>query len=206
MAKDGQRWFERQKGFSGASRSAMATLDGPDLWTRCEGCGETLYNDALDANARVCHNCGHHFRISAVDRLRLICDEGSVTVHDEELAPVDALGFVDSKAYPVRIEASQGKTGRNDAFLALSAEIDGIPVEIGSFDFAYMGGSMGSVVGECVTRLYERAAERGVPAIVISASGGARQLSKCWRAPQGRYYILYYSASDGHPAFLPSPG
>lgn len=174
MANEGRRWFERQKGFSGAARAAAPSQDGPDLWTRCDGCGETLYNEALDNNARVCSSCGHHFRISAVDRLRMICDEGTVSVHDEELAPVDALGFVDSKAYPVRIEASQGKTGRNDAFIALSAEIDGIAVEVGSFDFAYMGGSMGSVVGECVTRLYERAEERGVPAIVISASGGAR--------------------------------
>jgi acetyl-CoA carboxylase carboxyl transferase subunit beta len=103
-----------------------------------------------------------------------MCTKGSIVVHDEELAPVDALGFVDSKPYPQRIEASRRKTGRNDAFIAASAEVDGIDVEIGCFDFSYMGGSMGSVVGEKITRLYERAHERKVPAIVISASGGAR--------------------------------
>jgi acetyl-CoA carboxylase carboxyl transferase subunit beta len=133
-----------------------------------------LYNDALANNARVCHLCGHHFRISAVERLQLLCDEGTVAVHDEHIEPVDALGFVDSKPYSGRIAASRKKTGRADAFISLSAKLDGIPVEIGSFDFAYMGGSMGSVVGELITRLYERAAERKVPAIIISASGGAR--------------------------------
>ncbi len=177
MSNKGRRWFEQRKDFVGTPRPVAATKEkdeSPDLWTRCEGCSETLYNEALANNAQVCHLCGHHFKISAVDRLRLLCDEDSVTLHDEEITPVDALGFVDSKPYPVRIAASHAKTGRNDAFLSLSATIDGIPVEIGSFNFAYMGGSMGSVVGEMITRLYERAAERGVPAIVISASGGAR--------------------------------
>lgn len=179
MSNQGRRWFEQRKDFTGAPRTAPAAPSAskdepPDLWTRCDGCDEMLYNEALANNARVCHLCGHHFKIAAVDRLRLLCDEDSVVMHDEELHPVDALGFVDSKPYAKRIIASREKTGRNDAFIALSAEIQGVPVEIGSFDFAYMGGSMGSVVGECITRQFERAAEREVPAIIISASGGAR--------------------------------
>jgi acetyl-CoA carboxylase carboxyl transferase subunit beta len=109
-----------------------------------------------------------------VERLRSLCTPGTITVHDVDLAPVDALRFVDSKPYGKRIDASRKKTGRNDAFISVAAEVDGVDCEIGSFDFAYMGGSMGSVVGEKITRLFERAAERGVPAIVISASGGAR--------------------------------
>ena len=176
MSNRGRRWFEQRKDFVGSPRIVPVPKDdaSPDLWTRCEGCDETLYNEALQNNARVCHLCGHHFKITATDRLRLLCDEDSVIIHDENITPVDALGFVDSKPYTSRIDASTAKTGRNDAFLSLSAELDGIPVEIGSFNFAYMGGSMGSVVGEMITRLYERAADNDRPAIVISASGGAR--------------------------------
>ncbi len=174
MPNQGRRWFEQRKDFVGTTRAATPKDEAPDLWTRCAGCGEMLYNEALETNHRVCHLCGHHFRLDAISWLRMLCDEGTVTVHDETIGPVDALGFVDSKPYEKRIEQSRAKTGRNDAFIALSAELDGVPVEIGSFDFRFMGGSMGSVVGELITRLYERAAERGVPAIVISASGGAR--------------------------------
>ncbi len=172
MADEGRRWFEKRKDFTGSARAGSS--EGPELFTKCPKCGATLFNEALEGNLRVCQPCGHHFRWSAVGRLRHMCAKGTIVVHDEELAPVDALGFVDSKPYPKRIDASRRKTGRNDAFIAASAEVDGVDVEIGSFDFSYMGGSMGSVVGEKITRLFERAVERKVPAIVISASGGAR--------------------------------
>ena len=175
MSNQGRRWFEQNKEFVGKVKDAGAGADdGPDLWTRCAGCGDTLFNDALESNQRVCPLCGHHFRIDVVERLTMLCDEGSISLHDDTLHPVDALGFVDSKAYTKRIEQSRAQTGRNDAFVAISAEIAGIPCEVGSFDFRYMGGSMGSVVGEGITRLFERATARGVPAIVVSASGGAR--------------------------------
>ena len=133
-----------------------------------------LYAEALEANLQVCSACGYHMRIGAMERLVSMLDEGELVFHDEELGPVDALGFVDSKPYTRRIEATQDKVGRRDAFIAVSGRLKGIPVEVGCFDFRFMGGSMGSVVGELVTRVYERAAERGCPAIVISASGGAR--------------------------------
>lgn len=168
----GRRWFEQRKEFVGVVRGGAS--ESPELFTKCPGCGEALFNETLADEQHVCTHCGHHFRQGAVDRLRQLCSEGSITVHDMDLCPVDALGFVDSKPYGQRIEASRRKTGRNDAFIAVSGEVDGVPCEIGSFDFAYMGGSMGSVVGEKITRLFERACERGVPAIVISASGGAR--------------------------------
>jgi len=133
-----------------------------------------LYNEALATNLQVCSDCGHHMRIGVRARLESLCEPDSFVWHDDHLAAVDALTFVDSKSYADRLVASQAKTGRQDAFWAASASIDGIDVEIGSFDFSFMGGSMGSVVGECITRLFERATERGVPAIVISSSGGAR--------------------------------
>ena len=175
MANEGRRWFEQRKEFAPAGKvfdkEGAAT---PDLYTLCPGCGEMLYNEQLSAELNVCGNCGHHLRIGAESRLLALCDEDELEWHDSGLQPVDALGFVDSKPYPKRIAASTRKTGRNDAFLAASAHICGVAVEVGCFDFKYMGGSMGSVVGEAITRLYERATARKVPAIVISASGGAR--------------------------------
>jgi acetyl-CoA carboxylase carboxyl transferase subunit beta len=133
-----------------------------------------LFDETLEESCDVCPLCGHHFPVDGIRRLALLCDPEPISFHDEHLAPVDALGFVDSKPYRVRIESTRRSVGRNDAFVAASAQIEGIDVEIGSFDFRFMGGSMGSVVGEMITNLYERAVQRRVPAIVISASGGAR--------------------------------
>jgi acetyl-CoA carboxylase carboxyl transferase subunit beta len=107
-------------------------------------------------------------------RLDLLVDEDSFERHDQDIAPVDVLGFTDSKPYAGRLEASKAKTGELDAFIAGSATIDGIAIQIGMFNFAFMGGSMGSVVGELITRQFERAVERRQPALVISSSGGAR--------------------------------
>ncbi len=171
MSSDGRRWFEQRKEFAARPPDS----DGaPERWTKCAACGEMLFDETLAENMAVCPLCLHHFPIDAHQRLALLCDEGNVEFHDEVLSPVDALGFIDSKSYKGRIESTRKATGRNDAFLAASAAVDGIDVEVGSFDFRFMGGSMGSVVGESITRLYERAIERRVPAIVVSASGGAR--------------------------------
>ncbi len=174
MANKGRRWFEQRKDFVGKQREAGAP-ETPDLLTRCPSCTEPVYNEALTDNLQVCPLCGHHFRLEALRRLELLCDpEPALVSHDEELHPVDALAFVDSKPYSRRIEASRNKTGRNDAFISVTGSIGGVACEVGCFDFRYMGGSMGAVVGEHVTRLFERAAEHQRPAIVISASGGAR--------------------------------
>lgn len=172
MSNEGRRWFEQRKDFVGQPRDAVS--DVPDLFTKCPSCGEPLFKEILFENASVCPLCGHHMRIDAPTRLGLLCDEGEYTMHDMDLSPVDALGFVDSKPYPTRIARSRKKTELNDAFIAATGRIHGVEVEVGAFDFRYMGGSMGSVVGEAITRLYERAAEHGRPAIVVSASGGAR--------------------------------
>lgn len=172
MSNESPRWFQQRKDFVGQPREGGG--DTPDLFTKCANCNEPIFNEILVENTRVCPLCGHHMRIDGPTRLGIMCDDGEYEVHDSDLSPIDALGFVDSKPYPIRIAASHKKTQLNDAFIAASATIYGVPVEIGTFDFRYMGGSMGSVVGECITRLYERAAERGRPAIVVSASGGAR--------------------------------
>jgi len=165
------RWFE-QPPRDLQARERKHT--GKDLWLRCASCAEILYKPALTERHQVCMHCGHHFKLGARERIDMLVDPDTWSEHSTELSPVDALEFTDSKPYTQRLKTSQAKTGRNDAFLAGSCRIGGIAIELGAFDFAFMGGSMGSVVGEAITRVFERAAEARCPAIVISASGGAR--------------------------------
>jgi acetyl-CoA carboxylase carboxyl transferase subunit beta len=146
----------------------------PDLWTKCPSCGEMLFNKQLDKQLRVCPTCGHHFRLSAAARLALLLDAGSFEERDEGLQSVDPLGFVDQKPYPDRVAAAQVATGMRDAAVWGTGRIDGRPVAICVMDFAFMGGSMGAVVGEKVARAVEAALEARMPLVVVSASGGAR--------------------------------
>ena len=146
----------------------------PDLWTRCPGCEEMLYNKQLEKSQRVCPRCGHHFRLRVDARLALLLDRDSFREQDAGLESVDALGFVDQKPYPERLEAARVATGIRDAALWGTGSISGVKVAICVMDFAFMGGSMGSVVGEKVTRAAEHALEERLPLIVVSASGGAR--------------------------------
>ena len=146
----------------------------PDLWTKCPSCGEMLFNKQLDKVLRVCPSCGHHFRLSAEARLALLLDPGTFAERDGGLQSEDPLTFVDQKAYPDRIAAAQLATGMRDAAVWGTAAIDGRPVAICVMDFGFMGGSMGAVVGEKVTRAAEHALAERVPLIIVSASGGAR--------------------------------
>jgi len=173
MSKE-RRWFEQSPPEPQAGPRATDVDKVKKLWDQCPACKEVLTAEDLPESLFSCPTCGHHLRFDNFLRLESLVDEGSFVRHDQELAPVDPLSFKDSKAYGDRITASQAKTGENDAYIAGSATIHGLPVQIGSFNFAFMGGSMGSVVGEMITRQFERAAEKGQPAIVISASGGAR--------------------------------
>ncbi len=143
-------------------------------WIRCDGCGELTYLPQFREGLNVCYHCGHHGRIGGLERLQAIVDPGSFRELHRDLAPTDPLHFVDLKPYPERLAAAQAKTGLLDAFRAGEARLEDRPVQIGTFEFAFLGGSMGAVVGEKVTRVIERALERREPAIVISASGGAR--------------------------------
>jgi acetyl-CoA carboxylase carboxyl transferase subunit beta len=146
----------------------------PDLWTRCPDCEEMLYNKQLSRNQRVCSKCGHHFRLRVEARLELLLDGDTFEERDAGLESVDALGFVDSKTYPDRLAAARVATGLRDAALRGIGRIGGVRVSICAMDFAFMGGSMGSVVGEKVTRAAEDALAERIPLIVVSASGGAR--------------------------------
>lgn len=144
------------------------------LWTKCESCGEITYTEELVQNLRVCPVCGHHHVMPTDERIASIVDEDSWTELDVDIGSGDPLGFVDEKSYRKRIEAAVAKVGRNDAFVSGLGRVDGLPCSLGFFAFEFMGGSMGSVVGEKVTRVFERALEQRVPALVFSASGGAR--------------------------------
>ncbi|MDO8484305.1 MAG: acetyl-CoA carboxylase carboxyltransferase subunit alpha [Candidatus Limnocylindrales bacterium] len=145
-----------------------------DLWTKCPTCEEMLFNKQLDKQLRVCPSCAHHFRLSASARLEQLVDAGTWTEHDAGLQSVDVLGFVDQKPYPDRLVAAQTATGLRDAAVWGIASLGGTPIAICVMDFGFMGGSMGAVVGEKVTRAAEHALESRTPLIVVSASGGAR--------------------------------
>jgi acetyl-CoA carboxylase carboxyl transferase subunit beta len=145
-----------------------------DAWTKCPTCEAQIFNKQLERNLRVCPTCGHHFRMSVGERLDLIVDEGSFVERDAGLTSADPLGFHDQQAYPDRLEAGRIKTGLREAAIWGTARIEGRPVAIGLFDFRFMGGSMGSVVGEKIARCFEGALTDRIPAIVVSASGGAR--------------------------------
>ena len=146
----------------------------PDLWTKCPSCGEMLFNKQLDKVLRVCPSCGHHFRLSAEARIGMLLDHGSFAERDAGLESEDPLGFVDQKTYPDRVAAAQLATGMRDAAVWGTGTIDGHPVVVAVMDFGFMGGSMGAVVGEKVTRAAEHALATRTALLVVSASGGAR--------------------------------
>ncbi len=144
------------------------------MWTRCPSCEEQLFNKQLEKAMSVCPSCGHHFRLSAGARLAQLLDEGTFEEQDAGLVSLDPLGFVDQKPYPDRIAAAQLATGLRDAAVWGFARIEGQRIAIVVMDFAFMGGSMGAVVGEKVARAAEGALAERVPLVIVSASGGAR--------------------------------
>lgn len=148
--------------------------DGFSGWIKCSGCSELVHATELQKNLNCCPKCSYHYRLSLEERLALLSDEGSAEEFFAEIASADPLGFVDTEPYVVRLKAAQEKTGRVDAIWTGRCELDGHAVALGILDFAFMGGSMGSVVGEKLTRLIEWALQEGRPLVVVSASGGAR--------------------------------
>src|SRR5436853_593808 len=149
-----------------------ARMEG--LWIKCDGCGEIVYKQDVEKNLEVCPKCDEHFPLPVRRRLELVLDPGSFAEHDIGLESTDPLQFSDSKRYRERIKASQKSANEGEASISGIGRIAGREVSIGAFHFGFLGGSMGSVVGEKVTRIFERATERRIPAIVFSASGGAR--------------------------------
>jgi len=144
------------------------------LWTKCPSCSEMLFNKQLARNLSVCAKCDHHFKIGARERIELLVDKGSFDEQDAQLLSADPLGFVDSKPYPTRLLEARTKSGQKEAAIIGAASIGGVPVVLGVMDFDFIGGSMGSVVGEKLTRAAERALAERKPLVIVSASGGAR--------------------------------
>ena len=143
-------------------------------WRKCPGCGELAYRRLVERRWRVCPRCGHHFRLPVGQRLQLISDRGSFSERDAAVRAADPIGFRDRVAYPERLTAARRKSGRSEAVLTGTARIGGRPVALALFDFAFMGGTMGTAVGERLARLIEHAAVRRLPLVVCAASGGAR--------------------------------
>ena len=148
--------------------------EGDGLWSKCPECGQVVYRKDLLANASVCANCGHHNRIDSAERIRQIVDEGSFEALDSDLSPTDPLAFKDRRSYADRIRDNQNATGLRDAVVTGLGRLEGMPLALGVMDFRFMGGSMGSVVGEKLTRLIEEATARRWPLLIVCASGGAR--------------------------------
>ena len=146
------------------------------LWVKCPGCGQAIYNKDLAANLNVCPKCAHHFRISAAERLRWLFDDGRWTEHHANLTSTDPLQFTDTKPYRDRLQKTIAGTGMKDAVVVATGTLDGLGVVISAMEYSFIGGSMGVVVGEKITRGLEMALERRQPAIIISCSGGARMM------------------------------
>ena len=144
------------------------------LWSKCDACDEIIYRQEVEKNLNVCPLCGHHMAWPARARLAATLDSGTFEEFDRDLEPLDPLNFTDSKRYRDRLKSTRKSLGENDAFVGGVGRIEGHPVSIGCFAFEFMGGSMGSVVGEKVTRVFERAHELKSAAVIFSASGGAR--------------------------------
>ena len=153
---------------------AARTVAGDHPWVKCPGCQEILFRKEIERKLNVCPKCGHHLRLTAEQRIVLLVDRGSFEETDAGLSAADPLGFRDSMPYPERIADAKKRTRRCEAVVTGLGAIEGKRVALGVFDFAFLGGSMGSVVGEKLTRLAERALAERVPLIVVSASGGAR--------------------------------
>jgi acetyl-CoA carboxylase carboxyl transferase subunit beta len=144
------------------------------LWTKCPGCEEIIHNLEIERNLRICPKCEHHFPVTAKDRIELMLDSGTFEEHDSELTSVDTLKFTGQASYTDRLRKYQKATGLNDAVLCGLGKIGGRPVSMAVMDFNFLAATMGSVVGEKITRAIERATEKRLPIIIISASGGAR--------------------------------
>ncbi|MSO20704.1 MAG: acetyl-CoA carboxylase carboxyltransferase subunit beta [Acidobacteria bacterium] len=167
-------WFRKEKEPLKAAEGERLRTEG--LWIKCDGCRAIIWKKDLDANWNVCPKCSHHFRIDARTRLRLLLDDENYTTHDSDVETSDPLNFVDLKSYRDRIAAAQRTTKLKDAVITAEGTIGGRRVFVCSMEYGFIGGSMGGVVGELITRAAERALDHRIPLIIISASGGARMM------------------------------
>src|ERR1700686_4636486 len=167
-------WFKRESGELDTSGKKTVRTEG--LWVKCENCRQIIWKKDLEENLNVCPKCEKHFRIDARTRLALLLDENQYETFDGDLSSTDPLKFVDLKPYSSRLRQEQHDTGLNDAVINAQGKLLGRPVVASVMEYAFIGGSMGAVVGEMITRAVERAADSKTPLIIVSASGGARMM------------------------------
>jgi acetyl-CoA carboxylase carboxyl transferase subunit beta len=167
-------WFKRQSGDLDASGEKKMRTEG--LWVKCESCRQIIWKKDLEENQNVCPKCGKHFRIDARTRLANLFDDGEYETFSDNLASTDPLKFVDLKPYSERLKKAQEETGLTDAVINARGKLNGREVIISAMEYSFIGGSMGAVVGEVITRAIEEALEKNKAIIIISASGGARMM------------------------------
>jgi acetyl-CoA carboxylase carboxyl transferase subunit beta len=167
-------WFKRESSEIQANEEKRVRTEG--LWVKCEGCRQIIWKKELEDNLNVCTKCDYHFRIDARQRLMLLLDEDSIETHDDKLESTDPLNFSDTRPYKSRLEKSKASTQLKDAIINATGTMHGRPVIVSAMEYSFIGGSMGAVVGEAITRAIERAHQERKPIIVVSASGGARMM------------------------------
>jgi acetyl-CoA carboxylase carboxyl transferase subunit beta len=167
-------WFANRRKPDAISPERQEREIADGLWSKCPACGVMTYTKDLRANQMVCLECGHHLRVFSDERIRQLIDPGTWQPLDAGVQPIDPLGFRDRKAYSDRLRETQDKTGLVDAVQTGLGQLEGYGLGLGTMDFRFMGGSMGSVVGEKLTRMIEAATERRLPVVILCASGGAR--------------------------------
>jgi len=168
-------WFKKPRQPLQPGREKTASRVPEGLWVKCPGCAQILYKRDLETSLQVCPKCAHHFRMSAQDRLKMLFD-GEWTEYDRDLVSTDPLNFTDTKPYKARLKASIASTGLHDAVITASGAIGGIKTMVASMEYGFIGGSMGVVVGEKITRTIERALEQRAPVVIVCCSGGARMM------------------------------
>jgi len=167
-------WFAARRKDQFVGKVSQDTEDGDGLWVKCSECSQVAYRKDLISNFNVCSNCGHHNRINSDERINIIADKNSFKEFDSSLSPTDPLGFKDRRSYADRIKESQAGTGLRDGVVTGICSVNSMPLALAVMDFRLMGGSMGSVVGEKITRIIERATLENFPILIVCASGGAR--------------------------------
>ena len=167
-------WFKRQSAELDASGEKKVRTEG--LWVKCEGCRQVIWKKDLAENLNTCPKCGKHFRIDARTRLAQLLDDGQYETFSGNLVSTDPLQFVDLKAYGSRLKEAQAETGLSDAIINARGKLNGRAVIVSAMEYAFIGGSMGAVVGEAITAAIEEAIEKKTPLIIVSASGGARMM------------------------------
>src|SRR5437762_415906 len=168
-------WFKKaRKPIAAAKDKSSRVPEG--LWVKCAGCSQAIYHKELAITLNVCPKCGHHFRLNAAERLRMLFDDAEWIEYDRGLVSTDPLSFTDTKPYRARLDTSIEATGLKDAIITASGSIDGIVTMVAAMEYGFIGGSMGVVVGEKITRAIERAIDQRLPVVIVCCSGGARMM------------------------------